>query len=148
MIRFSRSLLLLLLFATACSSPRTPHLGRFKQEEQANLVVRYYTDDTSYVLKPVTKNGEFLTVLNKAAVIELAKQQPERELAVVILIHYTAEDEAEAVKHDWVKLLKEVGYERIVFLRASSGMKINGLSILENPSELTEQPKAELKPSV
>ena len=130
MIRFSRSILLLLLIATACSSPLTPHLGRFKQEEQANLVVRYYTDDNSYVLKPVTKNGEFLKVLNKAAVIELAKQQPERELAVVILIHYTAEDEAEAVKHDWVKLLKEAGYERIVFLRASSGMKINGLPIL------------------
>ena len=130
MIRISGSLLLVLLLATACSTPGTPHLGRFKQEEQADLVVRYYTDDNSYVLKPATRNGQFLEVLNKDAVLEVAKQQPGRELAVLILIHYTAPSEANAVEQNWAKLLKGVGYQRVVFLRASSNMKINGLPIL------------------
>jgi len=60
----------------------------------------------------------------------LAKQQPGRGLAVVILVHYVTEAEAEAVKQDWARQLKEVGYQRVVFLRASSNMKINGLPIL------------------
>jgi hypothetical protein len=127
MIKVSASLLFVLLLATACSTSRAV---RFNQQEQANLVVRYYTDDTSYVLKPAKTDGPFLTVLNKDAVLELAKQQPGRELAVIILIHYRSAGEAEAARHDWVKLLKEVGYQRVVFLRASSGMQINGLPVL------------------
>jgi hypothetical protein len=60
----------------------------------------------------------------------VAKQQPGRELAVVILIHYRAQCEADAVKQNWVKLLKVAGYQRVVFLRASDGMQIDGLPVL------------------
>ena len=127
MIRVSASLLLVLLLATACSTSR---MGRFNEQEQANLVVRYYTDDTSYVLKPAKTDGTFLAVLNKDAVLDVAKQQRGRNLAVVILIHYRAQSEADAVKQNWVKLLKEVGYQRVVFLRASGSMQINGLPVL------------------
>jgi hypothetical protein len=127
MIRVSASLLLVLLLATACSTSR---MGRFNEQEQANLVVRYYTDDTSYVLKPAKTDGTFLAVLNKDAVLDVAKQQPGRELAVVILIHYRAQSEADSVRQNWVKLLKEVGYQRVVFLRASGSMQINGLPVL------------------
>ena len=34
-------------------------------------------------------DGAFLSILDKSAVLKVAKQQPGRELAVVILIHYT-----------------------------------------------------------
>jgi hypothetical protein len=127
MIRVSASLLLVLLLATACSTSR---MGRFNEQEQANLVVRYYTDDTSYVLKPAKTDGTFLAILNKDAVLDVAKQQPGRELAVVILIHYRAQSEGDSVRQNWVKLLKEVGYQRVVFLRASGSMQINGLPVL------------------
>jgi hypothetical protein len=130
MIKVSASLLFVLLLATACSTSRTTRAARFNEQEQANLVVRYYTDDASYVLKPAMTNGTFLTVLNKHAVLDVAKQQPGRELAVVILVHYVTEGEAQAVRHNWVKLLKEVGYQRVVFLRASGSMQINGLPVL------------------
>jgi hypothetical protein len=60
----------------------------------------------------------------------VAKQQPGRELAVVILIHYRAQSEGDSVRQNWVKLLKEVGYQRVVFLRASGSMQINGLPVL------------------
>ena len=119
MIKVLASLLFALPLATACSTSRISLTVRFNEQEQANLVVRYYTDDTSYVLKPATTNGPFLAVLSKNAVLDVAKQQPGRELAVVILIHYRAQSEAEAVKQNWVSLLKEVGYQRVVFLLAS-----------------------------
>ena len=107
-------------------------VSRFSEQDQADLIVRYYTDDTSYVLKPATADGPFLTILKKDAVLALAKRQPGRQLAVVALIHYGAESQADAVKHDWTSLLTEAGYRRIVFLRASTGMKVNGLPVLAN----------------
>jgi len=134
MIKFSASLVLVLLVATACSTSRSSRAVRFTEQEQANLVVRYYTDDTSYVLKPAKTDGAFLAVLNKDAVLDVAKQQPGRELAVVILIHYRAEGAAEAVRSNWVSLLKEAGYQRVVFLRASTSMQINGLPVLASGS--------------
>ena len=53
-------------------------------------------------------------------------------LAVVVLIHYTDEGKAEAVKKDWTSLLTETGYRRVVFLRALNSMKVNGLPVLAN----------------
>ncbi len=130
MLKISASLLFVLLLGTSCSTPRTAEITRFKEQEKANLVVRYYTDDTSYVLKPQKMEGAFLSILDKGAVLKVAKQQPGRELAVVILIHYTDEGQATAVKHEWANLLTGVGYERVVFLRGLNGMRVNGLQVL------------------
>jgi hypothetical protein len=130
MMKVCSSLLFVALLATSCSTPQTAPGARFGEQEQANLIVRYYTDSTSYVLKPAKKEGPFLAVLNKNAVLDVAKQQPDRQLAVVVLIHYGAESEAEAVKHDWKSRLTGLGYQRIVFLRARNGMRVNGLPVL------------------
>ncbi len=126
-MKASASLLFVLLLATSCSTPRFAH---FSEQDQASLVIRYYTDDTSYVLKPMQKDGPFLSVLKKDAVLNVAKQQPGRDLAVVILIHYAADTEANTVQSKWRNLLTEAGYRRVVFLRASGGMQINGLPLL------------------
>ena len=130
MLKLSASLLFVLLVATACSTPRTFREARFKERERANLIIRYYTDDTSYVLKPAKRDGSFLAVLDREAVMDVAKQQPGRQLAVVVLIHYGAESEADEVKHKWTDLLTEVGYQRVVFLRAITGMRVDGLPVL------------------
>ena len=128
------ALLVALLFASCALPPLSPYsaLPRFNEAEQADVIIRYYSDDTSYVLKPAATEGAFMTILKKEAVLALAKQQPGRQLAVVLLIHYTDEGKAEAVKHDWTKLLSETGYQRIVFLHASNSMHVNGLPVLAN----------------
>jgi hypothetical protein len=130
MIKISASLLFVLVLATSCSTPRTSAQARFNEQERANLVVRYYTDDTSYVLKPAKSDGPFLRVLRQDAVVDVARQQPGRELAVVILIHYGDESQAAAVKQKWTNLLTDVGYQRVVFLRSLGGMQVDGLPVL------------------
>jgi len=130
MLRVFASLLLVLLLATACSTSHAFREVRFNEQERANLIVRYYTDDTSYVLKPQTTEGPFLRVLGKDEVVAVAKQQAGRELAVVVLIHYGSESEAQEVKQKWVNLLQGVGYQRVVFLRALSGMQVEGLPVM------------------
>ena len=130
MIKASASLLFVLLLASACSTPRTAPVVRFTEQDKANLIVRYYTDDTSYVLKPAKTEGPFLSVLKQDAVLDLARQQPGRELAVVMLIHYTCQSEAEKVRHKWTNLLTGLGYQRVVFLASAGSMQVNGLPVL------------------
>ena len=130
MIKISASLLFVLVLATSCSTPRTSAQARFNEQERANLVVRYYTDDTSYLLKPAAKDGPFLAVLKKDAILAVAKQQPSRELAVIVMIHHGGDWEVEAVRQKWSAQLTEAGYQRVVFLRAAKGMNINGLPVL------------------
>jgi len=81
------------------------------------------------VLKPLQMEGRFITTLDKGGVLDLATQQSGRELAVVILLRSNTSDD---VKQDWMHILKEVGYKRVVFLRADTpGLKINGLPVLD-----------------
>ena len=129
MMRVFALLSFVAILATACSTPRTPLVERFHEQEKANLIIRYYTDDTSYVLKPATTEGSFLSVLKQDAVLNVAKQQPDRQLAVVILIHYILEREAAKVKDKWTNLLTGLGYQRVVFLRAVAGMQVDGLPV-------------------
>ena len=121
------SLLFVVVFITACS---TPHVAKFNEQDKADLIVRYYTDDTSYVLKPVTSEGGFLSVMTQDAVVDLAKRQPGRDLAVVILIPYRTASEAGAVRDKWTGLLTGAGYQRVVFLGATGGMRVKGLPII------------------
>ena len=131
MIKVSASLLFVLVLATSCSTPQTDPVVRFSEQDQANLIVRYYTDDISYVLKPAMKEGPFLSILKQDAVLEVAKKQPGRDLAVVMLIHYGCQSEGETVRCKWKSQLTEMGFQRVVFLAAGSNMQVNGLPVLE-----------------
>ena len=129
-MKFTASLLLVMLLATACSTPRTSQVVRFHEQDQANLIVRYYTDDTSFVVKPQKTDGPFLSIFRRDDVLDVAKQQPGRELAVVILIHYPTQDATDAVKTKWTGLLTGLGYQRVVFLSGYGGKAVDGLPIL------------------
>ena len=135
MIKRYTMLLFAALLATSCSTTRRADEVRFEEQEKANLIVRYYTDDTSYLLKPAARQGQFLSILNKDGVLRVAQQQPARDLAVVILIHYGSPAQTEMVKTKWKGLLTEAGYQRVVFLRGQNGMRVQGLPVLASGSE-------------
>src|ERR1017187_1038277 len=125
------SLFLGTLLITSCATSRPPEaaVARFNEENNADIVIRHYTDEVNRVLKPLQMEGPFLTALDKGSVRELAAQQAGRELAVVILLQCNSSNE---VKKGWAKILTEGGYKRVVFLRAECTMKINGLPVLDN----------------
>jgi hypothetical protein len=105
--------------------------SRFTEEAQADLIVKYYSDPTSYLLKPPQRDSQFFAVYDRGSVLNLAAQQPRRELAVVELIHYPGGASEEPVKLGWVNDLKGLGYERIVFLRGNDKVQANGLPVLQ-----------------
>ena len=147
MKRLSTFLPLGMIFLVSCSTPRPMASSepKFHEAKNADIVVRYYSEDVSRVFKPLQMEGPFLSTFDKDSVIDLAKQQSGRDLAVVILLQFNASDR---VKQNWLSPLRQIGYKRIVFLRAEIGMKVDGLSVLENPSEITGQPKAPAEPNV
>jgi hypothetical protein len=129
-MKVSALLLFVVLLATACSTPRASRAVRFHEQDQANLIVRYYTDETSYVVKPQKTEGPFLSIFRRDDVLDVARQQPGRELAVVILIHSPTQNATDAVKTKWTGLLTRLGYQRVVFLGGVGGRQIDGLPIL------------------
>jgi hypothetical protein len=120
------------MILTSCSTspPRLATELRFRDERDADIVIRHYSEGVNRVLKPRLMEGPFLSTFDRAGVLELAKQRPGRELAVVILLQFNASDD---VKHEWVSQLEGLGYKRVVFLRAECNLKINGLAVLGNP---------------
>ena len=147
MTKSSAFLFLGMLLFTSCSTsrPAAVTVQRFNEENNADIVIRYYSDEVNRVLKPLQMEGPFLSTFDKGSVLDLAKQQSGRELAVVILLQFNSSKE---VKQNWMKMLAGIGYKRIVFLRAENNLKINGLPVLDNPSEITVQQRMQPEPSV
>jgi hypothetical protein len=107
--------------------------SRFTEEEQADFIAWYYSDQTSYLLKPLMMDGAFLSICDRPFVLKLAGQQPGREMAVIVLPYYPNSGSEEAGKLAWVNDLKELGYRRVIFLRDCNSMEVNGLPILDGP---------------
>ena len=129
-MKVSASLLFIVLLVTACSTPQTSQVVRFHEQDQANIIVRYYSDEISYVVKPQRTEGVFLSILRRDDVLDVAKKLPGRGLAVVILVHYPSQDTADAVRTKWASQLTGLGYQRVVFLRGFGSSQIEGLPIL------------------
>jgi HYDIN/CFA65/VesB-like, Ig-like domain len=126
---------------TARTPPRPPgHLrvnhkasSHFEEEDNADFIVRYYSDSTSYILKPAMRDGPYWSVCNRALALKVAGQQPRHELAVVVLIHYPNSVTEVPAKQAWLKDLAALGYRRVVFLRGLNKIKVKGLTILPDP---------------
>ena len=125
--------------------PRAPEHVRTvspSDVEAADFIAKYFTDQTSYVLKPVRMDGPFLTICDRPSVLKLAGERPRRELAFILLIYYPNSGVGESAQEEQVKLswandLKRLGYQRVVFLRSLNRTNINGLRILPDPQTPT-----------
>jgi hypothetical protein len=111
--------------------------GHFNEVDATDFIVRYYSDDTSYLLKPSMMDGKFRSIFDRPAVLKLAREQPRRELATVVLTHYPNTGDEETIKVGWVNDLKALGYQRVVFLRGRNSMDVKGLAVLNNPEQST-----------
>ncbi len=121
--------------------PSPPGNVRFVEEEQADFIVKYFSDQLSYILKPpkLEQIGEYrfqvpcdrILALKEAA----AQAQVRRDLAVVVLIHYFDAESEEAAVSGWTKDLQVLRYKRLVFLRGDPKKnQANNLHVLKDIS--------------
>ena len=127
------------IISSALSSAPAPvaRPRKFAEEQAADFIVRYYSDEVSYVLKPLMMDGQYRSVCDRPLLLRLAARQPGRELAVIVLVHYPGADAEADTKLAWVNDLTRLGYRRIVFLRSRNDMKVDGLILLETPRAST-----------
>ena len=109
----------------------------FTEADRADVIIRYYTDETSYMLKPLRMDGAFRSTFDRTAALKLAADQPHRDLAAVVLIHYIKPGQEAEVRDAWVADLTRLGYKRVVFLLGNNKMQANGLPVIAAPAPLT-----------
>ena len=110
--------------------PRNLRALTAEDEKQTDFIVRYTDDRTSYVLKPPMMEGQFRTICPRDRVLKAAADQPRRDQALVVLIHYTDLTLEQDVKVGWVKALEKLGYKRVLFCRSRNGLEVIGLPVV------------------
>jgi hypothetical protein len=117
---------------TACSTSGPGKASRFHEEANADVIVRYFSDQTSYVLKPAKLEGEFQSMFSRDEVLNLIQGQAGRDLAVVVLGRYGVKSMQTKVLGDWDHALADMGFRRRVFLQGGNSSKVAGLPVLED----------------
>jgi len=136
MMKWISSIVLTLGVVTGCTTSRpAAQVSRFQNEPNASVVIRYYSDATSFMLKPEKLEGSFRSLLDKSQILKIAKDEPARDMAVVIIGIFETKQEEDHVMRAWMRPLKQLGFQRTVFLRAGRHMEVQGLPIIDNPSE-------------
>lgn len=122
----------------SCSAPSTHRANSprlFHEEKAADVVLHFYQWDSIYLLKPDSRQDGFLPLLNREGIArEVNRQGVGRNLAVVMVGFLHNTDPNGPVVREWETLLAELGFRRVVILRAGAkkGNGIDGLPILHD----------------
>jgi len=128
---------LLLALPLLVSSCTTTDLDRaesrvFTEEAIADLVLKYSSDQTVFMLKPDGHDGAFYRVLNREQVRALdASRTGKRDLSVVVIGFNRAPAVEQQIKDSWAAMLADLKYRRVVFLRDADLDRSDGLRIIE-----------------
>src|ERR1041385_6240956 len=113
MFRYAGALLSILLFTSCSSTPANPH-GRFHEEAQADVILRFAGWNSIRITKPDTTEAGFMPVYNfEEAQKVLAKTAIGKNLAVVICGFAYKTDEEAKQQSTWSSVLGGLGYRRV-----------------------------------
>jgi hypothetical protein len=123
-----------LVLATSCAtSPKTAHGPKFYEENSANLVIRYSSDQAIFRLKPDGHDGPFYHIFTRQQLCEEdAVRVGKRDLAVVLIGYQWTPELDRQVKQGWVNTLTKLNYRRVVILRSGDSDQVNGLRVEED----------------
>jgi hypothetical protein len=114
------------------------------ESNQADFIVRYNDDRTSYVVKPVRKEvfagHEYYTIFERAGVLKEAAAAPGRGLAIIMIPHYPnmRSDLEETIKLGWANDLAKLGYQRVLFGQGDNKVEhVQGMPVLTDPQMAT-----------
>ncbi len=125
------------LLLTGCATTGSP-LGsgkRFQDAAATDLVLRFNRWDTIHMVRPETREGGFMPILDRTGVEhELRTRAMGHNLAVVMIgFLHTLEQEAQLAR-DWTALLGGHGFRRVVLVRGGWNAEIDGLPIVHDSS--------------
>jgi hypothetical protein len=135
------------LLLASCAIGPDAHSKRFHEEQFADLIIRYSTDQTIYRLRPEGRDGAFFRIFNREQIRAEAKRLGGRRFLAVVMIDYMHAPFLEQELIDsWVADFRELNFQRVVFVRAKDYEMVNGLRIVADiPLSQTARPQT--KPS-
>lgn len=106
-------------------------LPRFTEAEQADTVIKHYSWDYIFVLRPAVMDGPFRRIL-KAENIGPAIRATvtRRDLAVVLVGWQLSERDSATLGEHWRNLLEGEGFRRVVCIKPLSETKLNGSPVV------------------
>lgn len=122
----SVALLALALMLTSCATPPPPRV--FHNADNTALVIESLDGKTCQMLQPATSGGE-----SNEKVLAKAMSLPQHQAAVVILENYTEPQIGDQFRDRGILLfvgLRNLGYQRIVFLQGNGVANPEGLTTL------------------
>jgi len=120
-----------LICMASCTLSSDKHSKKFGEEQFANLIIRYSTDETIYLIKPDAHEGEFFRIFDRNQIYAEAEKIGGPRLLAVVLIDYMYGTHVEhEIIDGWAASFKELNFERVVFLRSHNHHSPNGLRII------------------
>ena len=125
--------MIVLLAACGCQTTNRPPTELFTEAPFVDVVLQFAAWDCIFVTEPNLRQDGFQRVLTRATVAEAVTGATKgRGLAVVVFNATQQGDTQAGAIADWLALLKQTGFERVVILRAGIDSRIQGLEILED----------------
>ncbi len=120
------------LLLAGCSTPPPDSRARFHDSSQASVVLQYNSRDYIFMTRPSYREQGFLRQIRRPDVPDVMDQmRVARQLAVVSLTWQLEGEELRTVLSDWKDLLKQCGFQRVVFVRGWGPTSVDGAIILE-----------------
>jgi hypothetical protein len=126
----------ILVFVAGCATESKHHNdpNRFSEGPFADVVLQFAKWDCIFATKPPLREHGYQRILNRDNVIAaVCAATPRRGLAVVVFSAEHTGDALCAAIADWIPLLTNAGFQRVVILRSGFEVeRLDGLEILED----------------
>lgn len=125
---------LIVLSATSCSTSRNGvAVSHFHDDAMVNAVLQFSSWDYTFLVRPRYEDNGFLERVRPDNIKQVFDQLNVRRGTAAVVIGWTCNgpvlDKAVA---DWKSLLGQCGFQRVVFLRAQDGNRLNGSEVIDD----------------
>lgn len=128
----------ILLSATSCSTSRSGVSGslagsHFHDDAMVNAVLQFSSWDYTFLVRPRYEENGFLQQVRPDNIKQVFDGLNVRRGTAAVVIGWTCNgpvlDKAVA---DWKSILGQCGFQRVVFLRAQDGNRLNGSEVIDD----------------
>ncbi len=136
--------LLAVTFLVSCAGvPQQATGGRkFHEEAAADVILRHYRWEHINLTHPEFREDGYLVTLSRSSLgPAFDRLHVKRDLAVVVFGRYYTVEQLGPLTSEWVTLLRQQGFKRVVCVHGGGEKSVDGLPIIEDTKSADEAPR-------
>jgi hypothetical protein len=125
---------LVTLFATSCTTTRNGvAVSHFHDDAMVNAVLQFSSWDYTFLVRPRYEENGFLQQVRPENIRQVLNQLNVRRGTAAVVLGWTCNGPVlDKTVADWKTLLGQCGFQRVVFLRAQDGNRLNGSEVIDD----------------